>query len=167
MLRNLITLTVLVWLGHATASDEPAKLSHREGERLVFQSWREVSVERDGERKKGSFGWRFTPQGGSAWLLRGELAPSGDPGTEAKILIDVQANPMRIDFIAVKDRKEDRVVPCIFKVENGLLVLVEPEGSAKYRADGNYAIRPSGFKADKKTKYTKKSLKPCEYLDQD
>jgi hypothetical protein len=161
MISHVSVVAALMWLGCATAA-EPAKLSQAEAEHLVFQCWREVTVEQNGEKKEGAFGHCFTSKGGPCWPLSGELTAGGDEGR--KILIDGNASPMRIDFVFTSG-KEEWVSPCIFKFEMDRLVIVKPGRSTPFRKDGNYPIRPTGFEATKDN--TKKVLKKCEYLEQD
>lgn len=163
MISRVPVIGALVWLCGATAA-EPAKLAQAEAERLVFQCWREVTVEQNGEKKEGAFGYCFTAKGGPCWPLSGELTAGGDEGR--KILIDASTGPMRIDFVFTSG-KEEWVSPCIFKFEMDRLVIVKPDRSTPFREDGNYPIRPSGFEVTKENKYTKKVLKKCEYLEQD
>lgn len=161
--------TVLIGTGR---TDEPAKLTQTAAEQIVFQNWKEVRIETKGKSSPGGLGVRFGRDGDESWLLHGELSPS-TPELGSKVVINADANPMQIDFVRlIKDQNKEFtwVKPCIFKVENGLLVIVEPGNKlkyAEYRKDGDYAIRPIGFEATKANNYIKKILKTCQYLDQD
>lgn len=165
MFKTTISSALVLFLGVATAGP-PEKLSQAEAERRIFQCWKEVTVEQHGEKKAGGFGYCFTAQGGPGWPLQGELTSGGD---KRKILIDASSNPMRMDIVFLTEEgNEQFVIPYIFKFDNDKLILVRPDGSTKpYRKDGNYPNRPKSFEATKETKYTKKVLKRCEYLEQD
>lgn len=162
---NLFLATLGVWCCTA-AANEPMKLSQEDAERRFFQCWKEVASEYAGKQTKGGgYGYCFSPDGGSRWLLQGELSSGGG---KAKIIIDAASAPMRVDFIVLKkDGTERYVIPKIFKFENDHLIIVGSDKSEPFRKDGNYTARPTTFLTTEANMYLKKYLKRCEYLEQD
>ena len=165
-MRSSLLLTILlIGIGTATAG-EPNQLSQADVERLIFQSWKVLTIEHNGKSTEGDYGIRFAPDGEQVWLLQGELAPT-HPDHGTKILIDASASPMRIDFVSTDAKKAHRVTPGIFMFDKGQLILVTPDGgTSPYRKDGNYPNRPKEFDATIENKYTKRIMKACEYLEQ-
>lgn len=136
----------------------------------VFRCWLQVRAETAGRATDDPAdlcGVAITPRGTSYWLRRGELAASPiEPGMQ--VLVDPTAEPMRIDTVSTIDGAR-WVTPCIFRFEEGRLVIVQPNdpGSARFREDGNYPIRPKGFTCTKENKYGKEVLRECGMYDQD
>ncbi|MBX9627983.1 MAG: hypothetical protein K2X82_29555 [Gemmataceae bacterium] len=136
----------------------------------VFRCWLRVRAETAGratEDPTDLCGVAITPRGTSYWLRRGELAASPiEPGMQ--VLVDPSTDPMRIDYVSTIDGAR-WVTPGIFRFEAGRLEIVQPNdpGSARFREDGNYPIRPTGFTCTKENKYGKEVLIECGMYDQD
>lgn len=173
-MRHAIPLLGLV-AGSALWAAEPAKklMTQKEAEDFVFSRWRQETVEEAGKSREGGMCFRFAADGGDSWCWQGELGISG-PRPGQKIVVDANADPMRIDFhVPGEDGKVAYVIPCIWKAEgkgkDAKLVIVQPDGSEKTRKDGDYGDskkRPTGFETTKENKYTKVVHVPCKQWEQ-
>ena len=101
------------------------------------------------------------------WGRRGELSLGHQTG--GRVLVKVDVNPMRIDFFFTASDGQDWVTPGIFKFDGDKLMVVEPTAPSahKYREEGVYPNRPTGFTPTKANKYRKRTLVPCKLYDQD
>jgi len=165
---NLSLSLPLVVIGCCIQAAEPA-MTQKEAESSIFRSWREVSVEHRGKAVKALYGVQFSKTGTEAWLLKGELSVSGNDGTKGKIVVDASSTPKRIDFLSLdKDGKVKSVKPCIFRFEKQRLTICEPDNASNtHHNDGNYDIRPIGFKSDDTNNYRVTVYEPCTYMSQD
>ncbi len=125
-------------------------------------------------------GIEFTPDKRWSWGRRGELAAG--PGSLG-IRIDPTADPMRADIrsegfvdsfkggrVAREDEKLIRVLPCIFKFEDGKLVIAYGDGwlvEKELKKGEDYPGRPTDFTSTKENKRTVTTMKLCGKWDQD
>ncbi len=174
MHRNilLIALANLPVLGFcAPPADEPAKLTQDEAERLVFQSWREVRFEYNGETRDKVWeleGHRFKPDDFQSWARSGELVLHTTDEVTCKVIVDAKVDPIRLDIVYEGPGKRPIAAPGIVKFVKGAMIWVKAGNEKKsetYRQDGFYATRPTGFVADDTNHYIKRVLTPCKYLD--
>jgi hypothetical protein len=164
--------------------DEQAKAE--KARKRFFSEWLEIERLEGGTKitdPEKLFGQQFTPDGTGTWARRGELSVRPEkPGPR----VDTTVTPMRVDFFSrvrtpesAKNRnafviREDEIMtvvhPCIFKFEDGNLVIAEgdtrvPERELKKGED--YPGRPTDFTSTKENKRTVTTMKPCSFWDQD
>jgi hypothetical protein len=170
-----IVMSVLTLLPtHSRAGDKKPSPTDEARARLFKTSWLDVKQIRAGVEivdPDQLNGYAFTPKVSLSWGRRGELsaAPTGT------IRVDATTMPMRIDFVSEPTLDKDgnrivRVRPCIFKFEDGKLIIAGKDLwpiEQKLEKGMDYPERPRDFTSTKENKVTVQFLRPCDFYDQD
>ena len=143
--------------------------------RLYKTSWLEVKQIRAGVEvadPEQLNGYHYSMKGSSSWGRRGELSAAPMPAHR----IDATTQPMRIEAVSEPTlekkggQKIVRVRPCIFKFEDGMLIIAGKETwpiEQTFENGVDYPERPRDFTSTKGNKVVVQFLKPCSYYDQD
>lgn len=145
-------------------------------ERLFKTSWLEVKRVCAGKEvvdPEQLCCYHFSPKGSSCWGRRGELSAAPMPPHR----IDATTQPMRITAVGEptldKNNNNNRIVrvrPCIFKFEDGMLIIAGKEfwpDEQTFHKGKDYSERPRDFSSTKQNKVTVQYFRPCQYYDQD
>ena len=186
-MSRLIALGPVVCLAavFTVAADPPAKKEDAADKvrKRFYSGWLEIERLEGGvkitdpEKLSGS---DFSPEQVVGWGRRGELSLwVGKPGPR----IDPTTDPMRVDFLSVgyvdsfpggrvarEDEKFIRVDPCIFKFEDGNLVIAYSTSLVKERKHDkgeDYTERPKDFTSTKENKRKISIMKPSGIYIQD
>ena len=168
----------------AVAADPPAKKEDvaDKARKQFYQCWLEIEEVEAGVRVTDPaklVGIEYTAEHRSAWgrRLTGEMSASLEkPGPR----IDPTADPMRVEFVGrgrsrnFDGDKGDEMVnvvrPCIFKFEDGNLIIAYAERRVvekEFKKGEDYPERPKDFTSTKENKRTVTTMKPCSFWDQD
>jgi hypothetical protein len=161
---------ILLCLGGLPAA-EPAKLSQAEAERLIFQCWKEVRYQQNGnviEVPGHLYGHKFDrneyyswPRGGEFTGLKSEL--------KIQIIVNAKTHPIRLDIVSDYPNGKRYASPGIVMFEKDNIIWVKAgveQKSELSREDGEYKTRPTGFEATKENHYVKRVMVRCKYLDE-
>jgi uncharacterized protein (TIGR03067 family) len=170
-----LALVASAVLAQPPAPDKAARTDReiREIEDRVYGCWKEVRYERNGKviEIPGQLdGHKFSTNDYHSWARGGELVlPRGDPATEAKtkVIVNAKTDPIRLDIWSEWKGKQS-VSPGIVKFEKDKMIWVQAgveQPTEKFREDGGYKTRPTGFDATKTNHYVKRVLVPCKYLE--